>query len=173
MNDSMTKKDLATLAGYSYRRLYDIDDQLPKGKKLFVKGEGGKYDLAIFVQRWAAYNAAKEHDDDETLDDAKKKHEIVKTRKTELLVAKMEGQLVDVQDVHRCWTDVANTVMQAFIGLPSKVAPQLVMMGNVDEISGILDGNIRDILSQIAETPLPEYIKQDDTAVESEEDAED
>ena len=44
----LTKKELATIAGYTYRRLHDIDMGLPDGKKLFVKGEGGKYDLALF-----------------------------------------------------------------------------------------------------------------------------
>ena len=41
MGVSMTKKELATIAGYTYRRLYDIDRDLPEGKKLFVAGEGG------------------------------------------------------------------------------------------------------------------------------------
>ena len=46
-----TKKELASIAGYSYRRLHDIDTRLPPAGKLFVLSEGGKYALAIFVQR--------------------------------------------------------------------------------------------------------------------------
>ena len=75
MGVSMTKKELATIAGYTYRRLYDIDRDLPEGKKLFVKGEGEKYDLAIFVQKWVEYNVAQETPDDwEDLDLVKAKH---------------------------------------------------------------------------------------------------
>ena len=42
MIPAMTKKELAEVAGYSYRRLHDINPELPKDKKLFVKCEGGK-----------------------------------------------------------------------------------------------------------------------------------
>ena len=77
MGVSMTKKELATIAGYTYRRLYDIDRDLPEGKKLFVKGEGGKYDLAIFVQKWVEYNVAQETPDDwEDLDLVKAKRSL-------------------------------------------------------------------------------------------------
>lgn len=103
-----TKKELASIAGYSYRRLHDIDTSLPANGKLFVKGEGGKYDLAIFVQRWVKYNVDTETADEASLDEVKAIHERVKTRKTELEVAHLEGKLVDVQEVRKLWTTVAN-----------------------------------------------------------------
>lgn len=150
----LTKKELATVAGYSYRRLHDIDMGLPEDGKLFVKGEGGKYDLALFVQRWVKYNTDCEAD--QSLDDAKTKHEIIKTRKTALEVARMEGRLVDIQEIKRLWGGVANNVMQNMMRLPSKVAPRLVMMENSQAIEGIIDTEVRNILEQIADTPLPE-----------------
>lgn len=166
----LTKKELATIAGYTYRRLHDIDMGLPENGKLFIKGEGGKYDLALFVQRWVQYNVDNETSGDQTLDEVKAKHEIVKTRKTELEVARLEGKLVDVQEIRRLWGGVANTVMQNMIRLPSKVAPRLVMQKNTEVISGILDEEIRDVLNQIADTPLPEEAAQEETdEAESEE----
>lgn len=165
----LTKKELATVAGYTYRRLHDIDMSLPEGDKLFVKGEGGKYDLALFVQRWVRYNVDNESESEQSLDDAKTKHEIIKTRKTELEVAKLEGRLVDVYEIRRLWGGVASTVMQNMIRLPSKVAPRLIMVGNVDLISGILDEEIRLVLNEIAETPLPETAAEATTDEEDEE----
>ncbi|MGI6234448.1 MAG: hypothetical protein ACOYI6_04235 [Christensenellales bacterium] len=153
----LTKKELASAAGYTYRRLYDIDRDLPNEDKLFVPGESGKYDLALFVQRWVAYNLGVQQGKDQSLDEVKAIHELVKTRKTELEVARMEGQLVDVQDVRRLWADIANSVMQNLIRIPSKVAPLITMMDNVQAISGILDTEIREALEQVAETPLPDY----------------
>lgn len=58
-NTAFTKKELASFAGYTYRRLYDIDMALPEDKKLFVKSENGKYDIALFIQRWVDYNVNK------------------------------------------------------------------------------------------------------------------
>ncbi|MBP3690900.1 MAG: hypothetical protein J6I74_06200 [Schwartzia sp.] len=174
MGVSMTKKELATIAGYTYRRLYDIDRDLPEGKKLFVKGEGEKYDLAIFVQKWVEYNVAHETPDDwEDLDLVKAKHEVIKTQKTELEVARMRGQLIDVTDVRRLWGDIANTVMQNLIHLPSKIAPMVQMMDNVEVIASIIDDEIRKILNDIAETPLPVYAAESGSDEESEGEDED
>ena len=166
----MTKKELAEVAGYTYRRLYDIDKGQPDNQKLFVESKGGKYDLALFVQRWVRYNVNNETSDIDDLDTVKARHEIVKTQKTELEVAKMRGQLVDVQDVKKLWGDIANTVMQNLIHLPSKLAPQLRMMESQERIAAILDEGIRQVLNEIAETPLPEYAA--DEPSEDEEDEE-
>ena len=170
MIPDMTKKELAEVAGYTYRRLYDIDKGQPDNQKLFVESKGGKYDLALFVQRWVRYNVNNETSDIDDLDTVKARHEIVKTQKTELEVAKMRGQLVDVQDVKKLWGDIANTVMQNLIHLPSKLAPQLRMMESQERIAAILDEGIRQVLNEIAETPLPEYAA--DEPSEDEEDEE-
>ncbi len=165
----LTKKELATVAGYTYRRLHDIDMGLPDDGKLFVKGEGGKYDLAFFVQRWVKYNVDNETGDDQTLDEVKARHEIVKTRKTELEVARLEGKLVDVHEIRRLWGGVANTVTQNMLRLPSKVSPRLVMMKDVEMIASIIDGEIRDTLTQISETPLPLEAASEETDEEESE----
>lgn len=164
----LTKKELATVAGYTYRRLHDIDMGLPEDGKLFVKGEGGKYDLALFVQRWVRYNVDNETGDDQTLDEVKARHEIVKTRKTELEVARLEGKLVDVYEICRLWGGVANTVMKNMLRLPSKVSPRLVMMKDSEMIAGIIDQEIRDTLTLISETPLPVEAAAEDTDDEEE-----
>ena len=164
MGVSMTKKELATIAGYTYRRLYDIDRDLPEGKKLFVPGESGKYDLSIFVQKWVEYNVAVATESSVAydLDEVKAKHEVVKTQKTELEVARMRGQLIDVQDVRRLWGDIANTVTQNMLHLPSKLAPMLQMLDNLEVISSIIDEEIRKTLTGISETPLPDYAAEGD-----------
>lgn len=164
----LTKKELATIAGYSYRRLHDIDKGLPENGKLFVEGEGGKYDLALFVQHWVRYNVDNETGDDQTLDEVKARHEIVKTRKTELEVARLEGKLVDVYEIRRLWGSVANTVMQNMLRLPSKVSPRLVMMKDSEMIASIIDQEIRDTLTLISETPLPIEVAADDANDEEE-----
>lgn len=155
---SMTKKELANIAGYTYRRLYDIDRNLPEGKKLFVESEDGKYDLAIFVQKWVEYNIANEtKGSPPDLDEIKAKHEAIKAEKTQLEVDKMRGQLIDVQDARRLWGDIANTVTQSLTHLPSKIAPMVHMMDNIEAIASVIDEEIRKILNEIADTPLPDY----------------
>lgn len=169
------EKELASVAGYTYRRLYDIDRDLPDGKKLFVQSEDGKYDLAIFVQKWVEYNVANEASDDlYDLEQVKAKHEVIKAEKTQLEVDKMRGQLVDVQDVRKLWGDISNTIMQNLIHLPSKLAPMLTMMDNAELIASIIDEEIRKILNELADTPLPDYAAETESGntEESEEDNE-
>lgn len=164
----LTKKELANIAGYTYRRLYDIDRDLPENRKLFVQGkDSSKYDLSLFVQRWVQYNI--ETHQDETvydLDEVKAKHEAIKAEKTQLEVDRMRGQLIDLQDVKRLWGDIANTVQQNMMHLPSKLAPMLLMQDNPEIIADIISDEIRKILEIIADTPLPDYAQEDDDSEE-------
>lgn len=162
MSLSLTKKDLANIAGYTYRRLYDIDRDLPVEKKLFVEGEDGKYDLAIFVQHWVDYNVeVVAPDAGFDLEVVKAKHEAIKTQKTELEVAKLRGQLIDINDVRRLWGDLANTVVQNLIHLPNKLAPVLRMQDSTEIIREIIDAEIRRVLEGIAKTPVPDYADEE------------
>lgn len=153
----MTKKELASVVGYSYRRLHDIDRDLPKDKKLFVMSEADdkKFDLAIFVQRWVKYNVDMAQEESEELSIVKAKHEIIKTRKTEIEVARLEGEYVNVQEVSRLWLNIASLVQNRFVGLARKLAPALVSINNPDTIEAIIDRDVRDALNMIANTPLP------------------
>ena len=169
MSVEMTKKDLASLTGYTYRRIYDIDRDLPPDKKLFVAGDGGKYDAAIFVQRWVDFKVNRETEDIEDLDVVKARHEAVKIEKTELEVARMRGALIDVQDVKRLWGDIANTVMQNMIHLARKIAPMLRMMDNTEVIANLIDTEVRKTLTDISNTPLPSYAADESETEESEE----
>ncbi len=164
---SLTKKELANAAGYSYRQLYNIDKTLPPDKKLFVETKDGKYDLQAFVEHWVDYNVNKDDTSGLSLDDIKAQHEAVKMKKTELEVAQMEGELVDVDDVKRLWANIANTVLQNMLRLPAKIAVQVVAMENTEIIAGIIEKEVRDVLTAISDTPLPVYAKE-----ESEEDSE-
>ena len=155
MGISMTKKELASIAGYTYRRLYDIDRDQPQDKKLFVESEGGKYDLAIFVQRWVAYNKNAAEQESEELSVVKAQHERVKKEKTEIEVARMKGEFVEVREVHRLWGNIATIIRSRFVNLPRKLAPALVMIESPDVIEEIIDRDVRDALNMIANTPLP------------------
>lgn len=170
----LTKKELANIAGYTYRRLYDIDRDLPDNRKLFVQGkDSSKYDLALFVQRWVEYNVALHQTETSyDLDEVKARHEAIKAEKTQLEVDRMRGQLIDVADVKKLWADIANTVMQNMIHLPDKLAPQLIMRDNTEEIADIISEEIRTTLDGIADTPLPDYVEDDEDTDETEDEEE-
>ena len=157
MGVAMTKKELANVAGYSYQRLYMLDRDLEKDKKLFVASEEDpkKCDLAMFVQRWVEYNRREKEEESTELSAIKAQHEKVKKEKTEIEVARMKGEVVEVQAVDRLWSNIASVVRGRFVGLPKKLAASLVMIESPDRIEEILDREVRDALVLIAQTPLP------------------
>lgn len=166
----MSKKELANVAGYTYRRLHEIDQELPENEKLFVKLDGSdKYDLPLFVQRWVKFNKQRTASHIDDLDSVKAKHEMVKTQKTELEVAKMRGELIDVQDVKRLWAGIATAVTQNMLHFASRTAPMLRMIDSVETIADILDTEIRKTLEGISQTPLPDYAAGKDEEDEGDE----
>ena len=160
---TLSKKELAALTGYTYQRIYEIDNSLPDGSKLYVKSEDGKCDLAFFMQRWVDYKVEEATPDGLDLDIVKAKHEAVKVQKTKLEVAKMRGQMIDIQDVRKMWGDIATTVSKRFTLLPRKIAPLLLMIDSIDVIKNILDSEIRKILEELAGLPVPDYVDTDKT----------
>ncbi len=170
----MTKQALAELTGMTYRQIFNINKKLvqeDESKALFVKGEDAKKcDLAIFVQRWVDYNVERVSASADDLDAVKAAHESVKMRKTQLEVDRMEGSLVDVQEVRKIWGDIANTIMQSMIHLPSTLAPMVRGMDNVEVINNVIDTEIRKVLEGLSDTPLPAYLLlQDEDDEEAEE----
>lgn len=173
MDITLTKKELASAAGYTYRRLHDIDLGLPQDKKLFVQGEDGKYDLAAFVQRWVEYNVQREsYGEEMSLEEAKATHEQVKIEKTRLEVAKMRGELIDVNEVRRLWANVVNTAVQNFLRIPNNIGHRVYMVDDLDIVISIIGQEIRDCLTGISETPIPGQAEEAETEEENSEEEE-
>ena len=156
---AMTAKELATVAGYSYRQLHNIDMDLQEGgaEGLFRRSaaDRDKYDLPFFVQKWVAYQTESAEEENLELSQIKAQHEKVKKDKTTLEVARMKGELVEVQALVEVWSNVAAAVRGRLVNLARKVAPALVMVENPETIEGIIDREIRDAMRLMVSTPLP------------------
>lgn len=167
---AMTKRMLAEAAGCSYEWLRRVNNELPKERKLFKSHEGGGYDLAAFVQRWVDYNvdnAASAGEED--LDAVRARHEAVKMQKTELQVAQMRGELVDISDVKRLWATVAGNISRRLLTIPNRMASELAEEKNAGEVERALNAVIREELEELANTPAPEWAQkaeEDENAAE-------
>ncbi len=170
MGIALTKKELASISGYTYRRLHDIDMALPKDEKLFVQSETNpkKFDLALFVQRWVDYNVGQAGggDDSEEYMIIKAQHEKVKKEKTELEVSKLKAEMVDIQEVHRLWCNVAGMVRNRFVRLGHKVGPSLIMQDDAEKIAEVIDREVRDALTMLAHEPTPDDLTDEEVMAE-------
>lgn len=165
---TLKQKELAELVGLTDRHIRRIDQTLEPEEKLLVKAEDGRFDAGIFVQRYIEMKVREATDGMDDLDAVKARHEIVKTEKTQLEVARMRGELLDWREVQRAWNDISNTVMNTLLTLPGQLAPMIRGMESVEMISGILDGEIRRALERIADTPAPAWATEE-TGEETEE----
>lgn len=157
-NETLTQNQIADLAGYSSKQLRRINDALGDGEKIFVRSENGKgYDLGIFIQRWAAYNVRHEIEGIKDLDQIKAAHEVIKKRKTELEVFRMEGQLVDAQEVGRAWDNICSDITQSLLHLPGTLAPMIQGETNLEEIKRVIDTEVRKALERLADGKQPAY----------------
>ena len=175
-SDGMTKKELAALTGLTYQRVFQIDKALRQngGESLFAPMTGDerdRYDPGVFVRRWVEFSVNRATADDQDLEAVKARHEAVKMEKTQLEVDRMKGILVDVQDVRRLWGDIADTIMQGMLRLPSTLAPMMRGLENIDMIRSIADMEIRKTLEILSDTPLPDYLlaQEDEEGTEPEE----
>lgn len=173
MGLALTKKELAALAGYSYRRLHDIDMELPKESKLFVRCDDNekKYDAAIFVQRWVAYNTRVSEEESEELSTIKAKHEAVKMEKTKIEVARMKGEFVSITELAPIWSGIASQVNERFNALPAKLAPSLVMIGDPEIIEEMIEREIKDAQRLMTSMPLPEKNEETGSAEDTDDEA--
>ena len=58
--------------------------------------------------------------------------------------------------------------MNALLNIPGQVAPVIRGMESVEMISGILDGEIRRALENLADSPIPSYAEEITTEAEEE-----
>jgi hypothetical protein len=143
MDQYITAKDLGKIIGISERRV----NQIVTEKHTFDRELNGKFDVAKCVEAYY-------HDLFHTgldLDRERALHEIVKREKTELLVAKMKGELHEAADVEKALTDMVITFRNKILGIPSKVAPLLVGQKNIGKIREIIDKEVREALTELSD----------------------
>lgn len=151
----MTMTELSALAGYTYRRMFDLNAELPEEKRFFVRGAGGKCLLDVFVQRWADFCVDRARGDDPDLEALKQQHEQVKLDRARMELDRLRGGLIDAVEVRSAWLNLAARVRQRMLELPAHLAPLLMGAEDEREITDIIDREVRAALTQLSdEAPL-------------------
>ena len=75
--------------------------------------------------------------------------------KAELEVSELEGQLIPAQLVQDTWTDMVANVRSKLLGLPSRIAHQVIAMETYPEAEQLIKENVHDALSELAENGIP------------------
>lgn len=75
--------------------------------------------------------------------------------KAELEVNQLEGQLIPAQLVQDTWTDFVANVRAKLLGLPSRIAHQVIALETYPEAEQLIKENINDALSELGENGIP------------------
>lgn len=168
----ISEKELAEYFGVSDRRIR----QLAK-EEIAIKTKPGSYDLKKSVQNYIDFIKIEDDKTIETkglleieLQKEKLEHERLKRKKTEMHIHQMQRKLHRAEDVEYIWNKIAIAIKTRISAIPTKAAPILVDIKNVNEVKEILSKQIDDILIEIAMYNINDY---DTEMAEMEEDLKD
>lgn len=142
---------LADLLGFTRQRV----NQLAK-EGILEKQAAGRWPLMKNIQRFINYLRTNAKDQDEAESQAKyweekALHEKAKREIAEIKLAKLKNQMHDAADIEYMLTNMLITFRNRILGIPDKVAPKILGIKNLSEISEIIDGEVMEALTELSE----------------------
>ena len=92
-------------------------------------------------------------------------------RKAELEVEEMESNLIPAQLVEDTWISYIANVRAKLLGLPSRIAHQVITVDKYPEAELIIKEQVHDALNELSENGIPAKYRKTDTELESDMDA--
>lgn len=160
--------EISEILGVGKRRIQQLVDE-----GALIRVGRGLYDLPNSIKKYIEYQIDKATPDEE-LDNNVETARWTKARreKTELEVKIIRGELHRSEDVKRVMNDMLMAFKQRALALPTKLAPQLIMLEDIPVIKDILKLAIIELLMELSEyDPSVFYeISKDKMFLEDEED---
>ena len=88
-------------------------------------------------------------------------------RKAELEVEEMEGSLIPSQLVEDTWIDYVSNTRAKLLGLPSRIAHQVITVDKYAEAELILKEQVHEALNELAQNGIPQKYRKGDTEDQS------
>lgn len=148
----VTAAVIASLCGLSERRIRQL-----AGEGIIDKTKSGSYELIPTIKKYilhlrANVEAKKEScSDDENFFKEKALHEKAKREKAELELAIMKNQLHNATDVEMVMSGMLSTFRNRILAIPQKVAPKLIGIRNLAELSEIINIEILETLTELSD----------------------
>lgn len=139
---------ICEILGFSARRI----QQLAK-ENVLVRVSHGKYDLPASIQKYIEYNIEIDSVADGQLDKTQEeaKWVLARRQKTELEVQIMKGELHRSEDVQLVMSDMLGNFRARLLGLPSKVAPQLLGKTDILAVKQVLKDEVYEALNELSD----------------------
>lgn len=89
------------------------------------------------------------------------KHEAAKREMAELKLAKLKNQMHDAADVEMVMTNMLTVFRNRILGIPQKLAPKLISMNNLAEISNIIETELLETLLELKDYDPALFVVED------------
>ncbi|PWK16074.1 hypothetical protein [Tumebacillus permanentifrigoris] len=162
----VSTSELAKILGKTARWINELTRE-----GVLVQTGRGKYPLAESVQRYVEH-LKKQYEEVGGIDYAFEKaaHERAKREKAEIELAAMRGQMHRGEDIAAVMNDMVGGFRAKMLGLPSKVAPQLVGKTETPVILAILTQEVHDSLSELSDYDPRTFLAASEDYVEVDDD---
>ncbi len=142
---------LADLLGYTRQRI----NQLAK-EGVLEKQAPGRFLLKLNIKKYLDFIRAGQVSDDEREATAryweeKARHEKAKREIAELKLARLKNQLHDAATIELMMTNMLTTFRNRILAIPQKVAPKIIGMKNLAEISEVINAELLEALNELSE----------------------
>ena len=142
---------LADLLGFTRQRI----NQLAK-EGILERQAAGRWPLLKNIQRYLDYLRTGVKDQDEAESQAKyweekALHEKARREMAEIKLAKLKNQMHDAADIEFVLTNMLVTFRNRILAIPDKVAPKIIGVDNLSEISETINDELIEALSELSE----------------------
>jgi phage terminase Nu1 subunit (DNA packaging protein) len=162
---------MAKLLGFTRQRINQLAQE-----GILEKQAAGRWPLMKNVQRYIEYlrTGVKDRDADEEAQamywEEKALHEKAKREMAEIKLAKLKNQMHDAADVEFVMTNMLVTFRNRILAIPDKVAPKVLGVKNLSEISDIISTELHEALTELSEYDPALFVgggedAEDDTVV--------
>lgn len=95
---------------------------------------------------------APDEEDPRSLAAAQKAREWIRVGKEDMLLRKMRGELLPKDEVEQSWSSMVSAARSRLLLVPDKIAAKVAAVSNVLEVRAIIDAEIKEALSALAES---------------------
>ncbi len=155
----VTEAELCEYLNLSGRRIRTLATE-----GIVVKTKAGRYDLKKSVSGYVDFIKDTKKEEKQGIEKIKLAreaeglmHDKFKKRKTELQVMQLEKTMLLTEDVIDMWSDFATMVKSKLLNIPTKLAPQLTGIDDVNTIKKAISVEVSEALNEIADFDLNKF----------------
>lgn len=164
-------KALAKMFGVTERRVRQFVEE-----GVIDRVGHGRFNLMDTVNKYIVHlrlsnEGMDESDVEESLEYEKYLHEKAKREKAEIELAHIKGQMHAAAEVEKVMNNMLTSFRAKMLALPTKVAPSLIAQDDISQIESMIESQIHEALTELADYDPRLFVDEDEEEEEDEQDS--